>query len=69
MIAVCNAGSRLFLERKLKDEFTEKLVARASKMKPADPLDPKTKLGAIVSQEQMQTVLSYIDAGKKDGAK
>ena len=66
---VCNAGSRLFLERKLKDEFTEKLVARASKMKPADPLDPKTKLGAIVSQEQMQTVLSYIDAGKKDGAK
>jgi aldehyde dehydrogenase (NAD+) len=66
---VCNAGSRLFLERKLKDEFTEKLVVRASKMKPADPLDPKTRLGAMVSQEQMQTVLNYIDAGKKDGAK
>ena len=65
---VCNAGSRLFLERKLKDEFTEKLVARASKMKPSDPLDPKTRLGAIVSQEQMNTVLGYIDAGKKDGA-
>jgi acyl-CoA reductase-like NAD-dependent aldehyde dehydrogenase len=66
---VCNAGSRLFLENKLKDEFTEKLVARASKMRPADPLDPKARLGAIVSQEQMQTVLSYIDAGKADGAK
>src|SRR5947209_7666957 len=66
---VCNAGSRLFVENKLKDEFTEKLVARVSKMKPADPLDPKTRLGAIVSQEQMQTVLGYIDAGKKDGAK
>ena len=66
---VCNAGSRLFLESKLKDEFTEKLVGRVSKMRPADPLDPKTRLGAIVSQEQMQTVLSYIDAGKKDGAK
>jgi acyl-CoA reductase-like NAD-dependent aldehyde dehydrogenase len=66
---VCNAGSRLFLEKKLKDEFTEKLVGRAAKMKPGDPLDPKTRLGAIVSQEQMQTVLSYIDAGKKDGAK
>src|SRR5580700_274371 len=65
---VCNAGSRLFLESKLKDEFTEKLVARASKMRPADPLDPKTRLGAIVSQEQMQTVLGFIDAGKKDGA-
>src|SRR4051812_13808680 len=65
---VCNAGSRLFLERKLKDEFTEKLVGRAEKMRPADPLDPKTRLGAIVSQEQMQTVLSFIEAGKKDGA-
>jgi aldehyde dehydrogenase (NAD+) len=66
---VCNAGSRLFLESKLKDEFTEKLVARASKMRPADPLDPKTRMGAIVSQEQMQTVLGYIETGKKDGAK
>ena len=66
---VCNAGSRLFLESKLKDEFTEKLVARVSKMRPADPLDPKTRLGAIVSQEQMDTVLGYIEAGKKDGAK
>jgi aldehyde dehydrogenase (NAD+) len=66
---VCNAGSRLFLESKVKDEFTEKLVARAAKMRPDDPLDPKTRLGAIVSQEQMQTVLGYIDAGKKDGAK
>jgi len=66
---VCNAGSRLFLENKVKDEFTEKLVARTSKMKPADPLDPKTRLGAIVSQEQMQTVLNYIAAGKQEGAK
>jgi len=66
---VCNAGSRLFLESKLRDEFTEKLVARASKMRPADPLDPKSRLGAIVSKEQMKTVLSFIDAGKKDGAK
>jgi acyl-CoA reductase-like NAD-dependent aldehyde dehydrogenase len=66
---VCNAGSRLFLESKLRDEFTEKLIARASKMRPADPLDPKTRLGAIVSQEQMNTVLGFIEAGKKDGAK
>jgi len=66
---VCNAGSRLFLESKVKDEFTEKLVARASKMRPADPLDPKTRLGAIVSQDQIQTVLGYIESGKKDGAK
>jgi aldehyde dehydrogenase (NAD+) len=66
---VCNAGSRLFVESKVQDEFLEKLVARAKKMQPADPLDPKTRMGAIVSQQQMQSVLGYIEAGKKEGAK
>jgi len=66
---VCNAGSRLFVESKVRDEFLDKLVGRAKKMQPGDPLDPKTRLGAIVSQEQMNTVLGYIEAGKKEGAK
>lgn len=66
---VCNAGSRLFVESKVQDEFLEKLVGRAKKMQPADPLDPKTRMGAIVSQEQMHTVLGYIEAAKKEGAK
>ena len=66
---VCNAGSRLFVESKVQDEFLEKLVSRAKKMQPADPLDPKTRMGAIVSQQQMQSVLGYIEAGKKEGAK
>jgi aldehyde dehydrogenase (NAD+) len=66
---VCNAGSRLFVESKVKDEFLEKLVGRAKKMQPADPLDPKTRMGALVSQEQMQTVLGYIEAGKNEGAR
>src|SRR5581483_2437351 len=64
----CNAGSRLFVESKVKDEFLDKLIARAKKMQPADPLDPKTRLGAIVSREQMQSVLGYIETGKKEGA-
>ncbi|HXY14781.1 MAG TPA: aldehyde dehydrogenase family protein [Terriglobales bacterium] len=66
---VCNAGSRLFLESKIQDVFMDKLVTRAKKMQPGDPLDPKTRMGSIVSQEQMQTVLDYIDSGKKEGAK
>jgi aldehyde dehydrogenase (NAD+) len=65
---VCCAGSRLFVESKVHDEFVEKLAARAKKLVPGDPLDPKTRLGAIVSQQQMQTVLGYIEAGKKEGA-
>ncbi|MGA8149956.1 MAG: aldehyde dehydrogenase family protein [Terriglobales bacterium] len=66
---VCNAGSRLFVESKVQDEFMEKLVARAKRLQPGDPLDPKTRMGSIVSQEQMQTVLGYIEAGKREGAK
>jgi acyl-CoA reductase-like NAD-dependent aldehyde dehydrogenase len=42
---VCNAGSRLFIESKVRDEFTEKLVGRAKKIQPADPLDPKNSYG------------------------
>ena len=66
---VCNAGSRLFVETKAQDEFMEKLLLRVKKMQPADPLDPKTRMGAIVSQEQLQTVLGYIETGKNEGAK
>jgi acyl-CoA reductase-like NAD-dependent aldehyde dehydrogenase len=65
---VCAAGSRLFVDKKIHDPFLEKLVDRTKKLQPADPLDPKTRLGAIVSEEQMNTVLKYIDVGKKDGA-
>src|SRR5438067_6495163 len=66
---VCAAGSRLFVEKKVHDEFMSKLVERARKLKPGDPLDPKTRLGAIVSEQQMNTVLGYIESGKKEGAK
>lgn len=66
---VCAAGSRLFVEKKIKDEFMHKLVERARKMQPGDPLDPKTRFGALVHERQMQTVLGYIEKGKAEGAK
>src|SRR5216684_2966877 len=65
---VCCAGSRLFVEKKVEDEFVTKLVEYCKKIKLGAPLDPKTRLGAIVSQKQMETVLGYIEAGKKEGA-
>jgi acyl-CoA reductase-like NAD-dependent aldehyde dehydrogenase len=65
---VCCAGSRLFVESKVQEEFLGKLVERAKKLVPGDPLDPKTRLGAIVSQEQMKQILGYIEAGQKEGA-
>jgi acyl-CoA reductase-like NAD-dependent aldehyde dehydrogenase len=66
---VCAAGSRLFVEKKVHDDFMGKLVERARKLKPGDPLHPKTRLGALVSEQQMNTVLGYIEAGKKEGAR
>jgi aldehyde dehydrogenase (NAD+) len=65
---VCAAGSRLLVDRSIKDEFIDKLAARARKMVPGDPLDPKTRFGAISSKKQLDTVLGYIDAGRREGA-
>jgi aldehyde dehydrogenase (NAD+) len=66
---VCAAGSRLFVEKKIHDEFIDKLVDRAKKMQPGDPLDPKTRFGSLVSEQQMTNVLKYIEKGKSEGAK
>src|SRR5206468_3486941 len=64
---VCCAGSRLFIEKKVQDEFLTKLVEHSKKIKLGDPLDPKTRLGALVSETQMNNVLGYIEAGKSEG--
>jgi aldehyde dehydrogenase (NAD+) len=66
---VCAAGSRLFVDKKVHDDFMQKLVDRTKKLQPGDPLDPKTRFGALVSERQMQTVLGYIEKGKREGAR
>ncbi|MFO0900854.1 MAG: aldehyde dehydrogenase family protein [Pirellulales bacterium] len=65
----CTAGSRLFVEQKIKDEFVAKLAEKAKKRKLGDPLDPKTEQGPQVSQEQMDKILGYVELGGKQGAK
>jgi acyl-CoA reductase-like NAD-dependent aldehyde dehydrogenase len=66
---VCAAGSRLFVESAIHDEFLGRLSERAGKLQVGDPLHPKTRVGALVSAEQMEKVLSYIEAGNREGAK
>jgi aldehyde dehydrogenase (NAD+) len=66
---VCAAGSRLLVDAKIHDEFMQKLVERTNKIKPADPMNPKTRFGAIVSENQMHSVLGYVEKGKAEGAK
>ncbi|HEX6368827.1 MAG TPA: aldehyde dehydrogenase family protein [Longimicrobium sp.] len=64
----CTAGSRLLVHEKIRDEFVEKLVKRAAGFVPGDPLDPKTRLGPLVSAEQLDRVMGYIAQGKSEGA-
>ncbi|MGN2410727.1 aldehyde dehydrogenase [Pseudomonas syringae] len=66
---VCTAGSRLLVERSIKDRFLPMVIEALSAWKPGNPLDPATNVGALVDTQQMDTVLSYIEAGHTDGAK
>jgi acyl-CoA reductase-like NAD-dependent aldehyde dehydrogenase len=66
---VCNAGSRLLVERSIKDQLLEKVVEVGRAMKFGDPLDPATQMGAIVDQDQLEKVMSYIGLGSEEGAK
>jgi len=65
---MCSAGSRLIIEEPVRDAVLEKVVAAGRSMPPGDPLDPATRLGAIVDRVQLDTVLGYIESGRAEGA-
>ena len=66
---VCAAGSRLLVEKSVKDQVVDQLAERAKKLVPGDPFDKATRLGAVVSKKQQETVLGYIEKGKAEGGK
>ena len=67
---VCNAGSRIMVDRKIYDEFVERFVAEGKDAyKAGDPLDPATNLGPLVTHQDQKRVLGMIETGKKEGAK
>ncbi len=65
---VCAAGSRLLVDHAIKDEFIEKVAARTKKMTVGDPLDPKTRFGALASRAQLDKVLHYVETARREGA-
>ena len=65
---VCTAGSRLLVERSVKERFLPMVVEALKGWKPGNPLDPATNVGALVDTQQLNTVLGYIDAGREAGA-
>jgi gamma-glutamyl-gamma-aminobutyraldehyde dehydrogenase len=65
---VCTAASRLLVHESIADAFLDKLLMIAKRIVPGDPLEPTTNFGAMVSAEQMQTALRYIEHAAQDGA-
>jgi aldehyde dehydrogenase (NAD+) len=65
----CCAGSRLFVEEKIYDEFVERSTQRAKRRTVGNPLDTKTEQGPQVDNDQFNKVLSYVEKGKKEGAR
>ncbi len=66
---VCAAGTRIFVQRDIYDNFVADLTAASERMTPGNPLDPQTRLGPVVSREQFDRVLGYVTAGRHEGAR
>ncbi|MCB0724572.1 MAG: aldehyde dehydrogenase [Ignavibacteriae bacterium] len=66
---ICLCGSRIFIEMPLYEKFRKDFVAKVKELKVGDPLEPDTKIGAIVSKEHYEKILSYIDLAIKDGGR
>lgn len=66
--ALCVAGTRLLVQKSIKDELIERVIEHTKKITPKDPLDPEATFGALINKEHMNHVLDYIESGKQDGA-
>jgi betaine-aldehyde dehydrogenase len=66
---VCSNGTRVFVHRSIKAAFLERLIKRVGAMRIGDPMNPETQVGALVSEQHMHKVLSYIDRGRAEGAR
>lgn len=65
----CNAGSRLLVERKIAEKFSDAVFANMKKVRLGDPFDPATQIGPVISKTQLERIQGYVDDGKRAGAK
>ena len=66
---VCCAGSRIFVQEGIYDEFVENLAQAFKSVKVGDPMCMQTQMGSQINQKQLQKILSYVDIGKSEGAR
>ena len=65
----CSAGTRIFVHESIRSGFVERLAAKVKERRLGHPLDPQTTHGPLISQEQSDKVIGYIEAGQREGAK
>ena len=65
---VCSAGSRIFVQQSVMDDFMARLTNSFENVKIGDPLDPSTQMGAQIDERQLDKILEYVDLGKQEGA-
>ena len=65
----CSAGTRLFVEKKIYEEFTGRVAAYGKSLRVGDGADPQTQIGPISSRQQLDRVLGYLDVGQREGAR
>ncbi len=66
---ICSAGTRLFVQRGIYEEFVQRLGDFARTLRVGDPLDPQTQLGPLVSAQQLERVTGYLASGHDQGAR
>src|SRR5580704_5199000 len=66
---ICSAGTRLFVERRIYDEFVDRVAAFGNGLRVGNGVDPATQIGPLVSQQQLDRVTSYLGIGKQEGAR
>lgn len=65
----CHTGSRLIVDRAVKDELLDRVIARAAQFQPGDPLDPTTTMGALIEEDALQRVANYVESARQRGAR
>ncbi|OQP05260.1 5-carboxymethyl-2-hydroxymuconate semialdehyde dehydrogenase [Geobacillus sp. 46C-IIa] len=66
---VCLCGSRIYVERSIYKQFLQKFVAKTKELVVGDPFDPKTNVGALISEEHYERVMGYIELAKEEGGR
>jgi betaine-aldehyde dehydrogenase len=65
---ICSNGTRVFVQRRVLDDFLTRIIARTEAIRLGDPLDPETQMGPLISAAQRDKVMDYIAVGRSEGA-